>query len=66
MTVGGLLIGAAGAAIFVVLLNYVIQPQMSVETHDIYAVRDDRFNVWYHDESHERAFAYPSGNRSNT
>ncbi len=55
MTIGGLFIGAAGAAIFVVLLNYVIQPQMSVETRDIYAVRDDRFNVWYHDGSPERA-----------
>ena len=55
MTVGGLFIGAAGAAIFVVLLNYVIQPQMSVETHDLYAVRGDRFNVWYHDESPARA-----------
>jgi hypothetical protein len=55
MTIGGLFLGAAGAAIFVVLLNYVIQPQMSVETRDIYAVRDDRFNVWYHDGSPERA-----------
>jgi len=55
MTIGGLFLGAAGAAIFVVLLNYVIQPQMSVETRGIYAVRDDRFNVWYHDGSPERA-----------
>jgi len=55
MTIGGLFLGAAGAAIFVVLLNYVIQPQMSVETRGIYVVRDDRFNVWYHDGSPERA-----------
>ncbi len=55
MTIGGLFIGAAGAAIFVILLNYVIQPQMSIETRDIYAVRDERFNVWYHDGSPERA-----------
>ena len=55
MTIGGLFLGAAGAAIFVVLLNYVIQPQMSIETRGIYAVRDDRFNVWYHEGSPERA-----------
>lgn len=55
MTVGGLAIGAIGVAIFVVLLNYVIQPQMSVETRDLYAVRGDRFNVWYHEGSSSRA-----------
>jgi len=55
MTIGGLFLGAAGAGIFVVLLNYVIQPQMSVETRGVYAVRDDRFNVWYHDGSPARA-----------
>jgi hypothetical protein len=55
MTVGGFAIGAIAAAIFAILINYVIQPQMSVETHDIYAVRGDRFNVWYHDGSPQRA-----------
>lgn len=55
MTVGGLAIGAIGVAIFVILLNYVIQPQMSVETRDLYAVRGDRFNVWYHEGSSSRA-----------
>jgi hypothetical protein len=55
MTIGGLVIGAIGAAIFVILLNYVIQPQMSVETRDLSAVRGDRFNVWYHEGSSSRA-----------
>ena len=55
MTIGGLAIGAIGAAIFVILLNYVIQPTMSVETRDLYAVRGDRFIVWYHEGSPSRA-----------
>ena len=54
MTIGGLVIGALGALIFVILINYVIQPQMSVERRDIYAVRGERFNVWYHEGSSER------------
>jgi len=55
MTVGGLVVGGLGVALFVVLLNYVIQPQMSIETRDIYAIRGERFNVWYHQESPHRA-----------
>lgn len=55
MTVGGLVIGAIGAAILVILLNYVIQPKMSVETRDLLEVRGDRFNVWYHQGSSSRA-----------
>ncbi len=54
MTIGGLILGGLGALIFVILINYVIQPQMSVETRDIYEVRGDRFNVWYHEGSSER------------
>ena len=54
MTAGGLVIGALGAAVFIILLNYVIQPQMSVETRDLYEVRGDRFNVWYHEGSSSR------------
>ncbi len=54
MTAGGLVIGALGVAVFVILLNYVIQPQMSVETRDLYAVRGERFNVWYHEGSSSR------------
>jgi hypothetical protein len=55
MTIGGLMIGGLGALLFVVLLNYVIQPQMSVETRDLYCVEGDRFNVWYHEDSPSRA-----------
>jgi len=55
MTIGGLAIGALGALVFVILINYVLQPQMSVETHDLYEVRGDRFNVWYHEGSPSRA-----------
>jgi hypothetical protein len=54
MTIGGLALGGLGALIFVILINYVIQPQMSVETRGIYEVRGDRFNVWYHDDSPNR------------
>ena len=55
MTLGGLVIGGLGALLFVVLLNYVIQPQMSVETRDLYCVEGERFNVWYHEGSPSRA-----------
>jgi len=62
MTVGGLVLGGLGALIFVILINYVIQPQMSVETRDIYEVHGDRFNVWYHEDSPQRA-SYAELNR---
>jgi len=55
MTTGGLVLGALGAFVFVAILNYVIQPQMSVETRDIYSVHGDRFDVWYHEGSPHRA-----------
>jgi len=51
MTIGGLILGGFGALIFVVLINYVIQPKMSVETRDISEIRGDQFNVWYHEGS---------------
>ena len=63
MTVGGVAIGAVGVAIFVILLNYVIQPQMSVEVRDLYAVRGERFNVWYHEGSSSRAAYTTLANR---
>jgi len=51
MTIGGLALGALGASLFIILLNYVIQPQMSVETRDIYVINGERFDVWYHEGS---------------
>ncbi len=59
MTIGGLLLGGLGALVFVVLLNYVIQPQMSVETRGLVAVQGERFNVWYHKGSPHRD-GYPA------
>jgi hypothetical protein len=55
MTAGGFALGALGAAIFVLVLHFVIQPQMSLERRDIYSVAGDRFTVWYHDGSSQRA-----------
>jgi len=54
MTLGGLVLGLLGAGVFLVLIHYVIQPKMSIETQDIYAVRGERFNVWYRDGSPHR------------
>ena len=54
MTLGGLAIGALTATVLAIVLQFVIQPQMSVETHHISAIEGDRFNVWYHDGSPHR------------
>jgi hypothetical protein len=55
MTAGGLVIGALGAGIFAIVLHYIIQPQMSVETRDVYSVQGAEFTVWYHDGSPQRS-----------
>jgi hypothetical protein len=60
--VGGIAIGLLGAGVLALLLNYVVQPLSYRATQGMNAEREQRFTVWYWEESpsaerHEQLFA---------
>jgi hypothetical protein len=59
--VGGIAIGLLGAGILALLLNYVVQPLSYRATQGMNAEREQRFTLWYWDQSpsaalHEQLF----------